>query len=127
MSLHCKDKFLMSNAKIPVYKIIEIKHGQPGPPFQLGVYDGLFPTIVACEVIQPKWDPKVQAWYYGKGYIHAYLNKDEALNIFNQLKSKPGCKVYQLYKGYVPFDVRIGINDKTICARKIYLTERICV
>ena len=125
MSLYCKDKFLMSNHKIPVYKIIEMKHGCPGPPFQLGVYDKLFPSIVSNEVVIPKFDPKFQAWYYGKGYIHAYLDKEEALEMLNILKSRPGCKVYQLYEGYVPFDVRIGISDKTICARKIYLTKKI--
>lgn len=127
MSLYCKDKFLMSDHKIPIYKIVELKHGQPGPPFQLGIYDKLFPSIISNDIIEPRFDSKLQLWYYGKGYIHAYTDKEEAIETLNILQSKPGCKVYQLYEGYVPFDVRIGISNKTICARKIYLTKRICV
>ena len=127
MSLYCKDKFLVSDHKIPVYKIIELKHGQPGPPFQLGIYDEQFPSIISNEIVEPKFDSKLQLYYYGRGYIHAFHNKDTALETLNMLRSRPGCKVYQLYEGYIPFDVRIGINEETVCARKIYLTKRICV
>ena len=127
MCLIDTQKLRISSEKIIIYKIVENKFGKLQAPYQHLEYK-TFPVIENTKEIEPTITQQ-NTFQYGYGFIHAYLNEEIAKTYLNMLRSLPCSRIFNIYKGYIQPDTRIGIsvNNDSICAKKIFLTDELCV